>query len=1623
MKTLLKNSRHMFKTLFSVFILTLIFQPLVAQEAAKNDSIFEKISIDDLIKIKEYYDNRVDRLVSEKERSLLEGKKLGESFLSDEAVKIENRDKIYIRIAEYYIEEAERDFSQAMERYEDKFDEYERQFELYQKGELAEEPTLPETPSTDYSKAISIYDRLLDEYPASEHADAALYSKAWLKDKTGAGPESRRLFQEVIDKYPDSPFAPESYIQLAEYYFRPREDKTDEDQTVLELRKAIQLYKKVLRYRDSRRYDEALYKLGWSYYKLASRDPAYYTDAITYFMAVADDIELARKLDPQGEISNPNVRDEAIEYIGISFTDESYTQNGVDKARRMLERLGDKEYGVEIMRAIGQTYEQIDENTKAIYAFRNLLDMYPYYREAPVIQDKISKAVFAAGDDQGAYRERAVLFEKYNPKSDWYARLEQSNIENKFQYLDLAYRKSEEALRANLYMDLERAETAEAANQPATQLWTGFGEECRTYLEVFPSDSNAYDIHWSYAIMLDQKLGRFEEAFEEYLTVSNDYLMKEHQHQAALYAVGVADTIVKIKYGSDDDSVTFSLADIAQLSPEALTPEETNLIQAYDNYIRLFPDGQYTPNFLASAGSIYYNHKKFAEAKVYFQTLVRRFPGAEEKSLAMRSIMDSYFALGKFKDSEIIAKRILSDENLPPEQREFASRRLAEAIFKNAEFLAEQGDFLASANEYLRLYEEVPENKQYVEPALWNAGLNFQKARDWVRSNEVFNILASEYPESEFSFDALNMMVENYKELEQFDNAARISERVYLKYPDSEDAEAKLYNASYFFQKASEWQEAIRVNNVYIANYPQENYAVDLFFKNADLYLKMDNLEEANRIYEEFAQRYPEDDRVVTAFYERGNYYLKNGLKEQAKQEYNKAISKSEEFRSEGKEYNPYIAGEAVHKLADILHEEYVAIELKQPQSNIERNTARMRSLLDELNQAYTRVLAFGSPRSFEATYNIARSYEEFADTYAGQEIDPSLDANKRFARQKEINEQSAALYENAVNQYKEVINRIPTIADKLGVDMSAPADSVVKEPALQTLAADTTLAEAEREVEPDSTRQMAFKFYEKAKDKVSELLYAEASLTSENVYSAINIQAPSSDPLNQILYKSLVYQQVVTPAVSNSIEAHLRNINEADEMGLSNKYVAESKRQILLTSNILAEEYKELAVSALDEYDRLIEEYKRLVELEFGTTNDKGLDYYGVATSAAQMLDENYALSNNALNAYANTLTLAQENGIENDLVRSTEDKMLRFGVETAERMQKYSKQANDLSALYATKFDTTENYNYDDARVEMETFYYTLGDNRLFLLENAFALKQKFEIKGAWANALLLKLLEMDPVRYSESIDKERVEVFSDQSWLYSLRDFASEWIETGFDDSGWQNADIVFSAINQFEPYDVSPDAIWTKSVTQPEATDTLGGADTLSPTGQSLADTSFAGLNDTIPGDTLLANAPVDTIGATQPGQILTTDAAATGFAADTLVFFRKNITFEGKVVGGNIYLTADDDFRMYINGEYIVDDQANDFMVVDTVDFYTIDRFLKQGKNIIAIDVMDRDLTGSGLKFYGYFEVIPSDITAAAEQELAEQRVTIQPQQLRRINILSKNRIPLNKQAGSNENEE
>ena len=79
---------------------------------------------------------------------------------------------------------------------------------------------------------------------------------------------------------------------------------------------------------------------------------------------------------------------------------------------RFIEKIGGREYGVEIMRSLGQTYQTTERNNEAIDAYAALLDMYPFYKDAPLIKQNIAETYFNLGDDSAAYRTRAELFQR-----------------------------------------------------------------------------------------------------------------------------------------------------------------------------------------------------------------------------------------------------------------------------------------------------------------------------------------------------------------------------------------------------------------------------------------------------------------------------------------------------------------------------------------------------------------------------------------------------------------------------------------------------------------------------------------------------------------------------------------------------------------------------------------------------------------------------------------------------------------------------------------------------------------------------------------------------------------------------------------------------------------------------------------------------------------------------------------------------------------------------------------------------------------------------------------------------------------------------------------------------------
>lgn len=1566
----------------------------VAQDGAVKDTSLSVFSVKDLVKIRKILAREREDLLKEQEKIRQRGVEVTQEFLGKSKDENSNQDKILIRVAEYYIEEEDLNFERRYDKYEADYEVYEQEVKAFEAGQLAAMPAEPKLPQKNYQEAIAIYDLIIRNFQESDLVDDAYYNKAYLLNEMEEFETAQQIFQSIIDEFPESEYAPEAYMKLAESFFYP-EPGDDTAETILKLNKAIQLYKNVLQYKDSPRYDEALYKLGWSYYRLAGENPDYYTDAIVYFMAVIQDIEKLKALDPTGEIIRADVKPEALQFVAASFIDPAYNKSGVDNARTFIEKLDKPSFGVEIMYNIGDRYAKITRWNDAIQAYNELLMMYPDYLYAPGVQKKIADAYIASEEYEQAFAERKLLFESYNPKSEWYARLEaRDDLEEQITAMDEAYSLTEEAFRTNITYLYNKALAKESDGGEVRADFEEFVDLCKLYLDNYPTDEKAYEINWALAYVFDTRLGRFEEAFAEYIRVSNDYLEDDHQFDAAINAINSADTLVKISVSSA------SLTEIGADQPvgravKTLTPEEKMLAEAYDNFIKLFPDSPETPTILAAAGALYYNKRQYDLAKKYYKTMVTKFPSSQQKSVGLLSLMNSYFFLGQYRDSEIVAKKILNTSGIPEEQIKVAQSRIGESIFKNGERLEQQGNHAEAAKEYRRVYEEAASYVSFVDNSLFRSARNFEQAGEWLKAIETYEILVSDFPESKQLLSAYINIASDYKELEDFLNVAKTNERIFDRFSGTPEAENALYNASLFYEKAEAWEEAIRANNLYIGTYPSNPESKDLLFENARFYLKLDDLASANRIYDEFASQYPNDPLTIEAFYNRGVYYFERTKNDSAKIEFNKAIARSSDFARAGRDPNLYFAAESNYKLGQILYREYKDIQLSYPQNTLRAQLERKQAKLTEVEGAFTQVISLGSIRSFEAMYRIAEAYEEFANAIANQALPEELSRDERLVQKTQVFNASVPAYERAVNEYKNVLINLPALAEKLDVSMDTTNVITDTTPEVN----DTTVA-IRKEAEVDSSSEVALKWYGRAKDNISLIQYNVAERSSDFVTDYLRVENPETG-LRSLVFQDQVLRTLVAQQVSTTIDAHLKNLEIANELGLENKYVEESKRKILLSRNVLATEYEGLFYQAIQEFRNALPNLEDLIEQGEGAVSAEGLDYYDYQdTYVMQMIYNMDQYAKIAMNQYKITLQLAQEHNINSDTRLTTEERMFNFGYDAGQQLTQLAVVPTQKSEEFITKYDSTQNENYSLGGTFFDDQAFELGQYSQDIYAFAYDISKEFQIENIWTQLMLVQLVQLDPVTYLEDLPKREFNVVSDDSWKATTR-YTTGWNTNVVSDGDWGAAKVIPTPIDLtfsgFDSLNVAPPAIWVSQL----AAGTTGSS-SVNPL--ELEDRSVV---DSLAEDNTLDQTSLETLRDTSLAILDRIEEP------DTLeAFFRQRVQLDSKPIDGWISVTGDKTYHLYINDVYITGGDMSPFETVEYLPFDIFSEFLKEGENLIAMSVKDFDgPPRQGLKFHMLLKLLPGEVSQSIEQIRAKMRQdNVDPVQLQKTGITNKNRI-------------
>ncbi|MFQ5863708.1 MAG: tetratricopeptide repeat protein [bacterium] len=1443
--------------------------------ALSTDSLLQTYSIDDLLELQEYYKNETERLLIEKDELRAKGIRDTEAFIEDHP-NSRILDRLIVRLAELYYEQAILD-------YEVTNDEYHRLLALYDKGEIEQ---LPEEPHKDYGEPLRLYQRIIDEFPESNLLDDALYNKGFLLEDLGQREQAFEAFQKLIEEFPESRYVPDALMRMAEHYFNPPVNDID---------KAIGLYQQVLNYKESSIYDAALYRLGWAYYKLND-----YPSAISYFTMLADDIEHAKEIDPEYQYHFPAVRDEAIEYIGISFLD----YGGPEKAAEYFRELGGREYGFDVLRKIGDVYLEVkEEYDQAINAYQLTLTMYPNSPKAPEIQAKMAEAYRKMNDERMSYVRRSELFRTYRPGTDWWENVEEP--EARKEALDLA----ERAMRDNIQLLLRRAKETDDQN-----LYFQAVNDSRDYLSTFSENSNAALIHWNMALTLDAKLALHDQAFDEYIKISNLYWNTRFQKQAAENAIAIADdvlrtdslssprTVLPLTIGEIREGLSSrdSLRQRLHLQRDALTEDQKRLVFALDNYVKLFPHEPETAKILAKAGALYYEHHQFKEALKYFRTLVKHFPGSPEIDHARYIIMESYFGKSDYESAELVARRL---RDMSPEYAAKANRRLAESIFLQAKTYADSLEHLRAAQEYRRMVAQAP-NVEFADLALYNSALEYEQAKEYRRAVDSYSQLLSEYPKSEHSLNALNNLAFDYRELSDFHNAALVYEKLAQLQPDEEMAQVALYNASVSFVQAEEWMRAIKVNTKFVERFPNAEDADELLFNNANYYLKLGDLGSANNIYAAFAEKFPDSPRVVEAFYHRGKYLKENNLINEAKEEFEKAVRKNNEFKDRGIDSNDFFAAEALYELTESKYNEYKNIEFKLPPAVMSENKVKKKQLLLDLVDSYTKLAGYGTVRLYEATYKIGRVYEDFAQTWALQDI-PAMDENRRIVAQKEINNTAAELYERAVEAYKNGVKVLSRFAEAYS----------------QSITPDTVAATSGKLVPLDTTLIAAEKWINKCQSKISETLYHIAEINFESVEQFLNAPSPPGmKKLEEIVYRYQLLVKAVDPTLKEIIAAHTRNINEGAELNLDNQWIELSKNKIVTMSNMVPNEYKNLGIEALTGYSEIVGPYENLIE-----SGDESAFELADQMSNFIEISSNYMLA--SAKGYKQSIENARSLNIQSDEIAAAEENLMRSIYEYAALADSFSIQADAKRRYYENLFKQTERIDYEDALFTFEENHFSLRDAVQKILMFGYETYEELAIENPWSQKVKLALVQSNPEEYGEMLGmaSETKLIPSNSTWLVSA-DFYSGWNEVDFNDSLWTPAKEIGPSTKFAES---TSKKIWIQ-----------------------MDQRSFPGTDST-------------KFDIAAPSEDTLSSANLTQFPeGQNKVYIRKAFEITGLPVSGLIQLNLDGSYNLFLNGQFVAVYDYDSSQEPSTR-IHDLSKFLQSGKNVLSLEVQDsNDLIGS-----------------------------------------------------------
>ncbi|WP_224368734.1 tetratricopeptide repeat protein [Hyalangium versicolor] len=954
------------------------------------------------------YEKLIGELEIKERKERLDAIARFEEFLRRYPLEPRYSPDVMFRLAELYYERSSDEHLAAMREHEEKL------------KALPEGADAPPEPEASFAPSIAIYTRLINDFPKYRLNDAVWYLLGYCMEKQGQFDESRATYEELIARYPTSRFATEAWVRIGEYWFDSYSDP-------MALTKAAEAYEAATKDKTHPLYDKALYKLGWTYYRMDRFD-----EAVDRFLALADFYE-AQKEAKGDEAGGGDLREEALQYVAVSLADDTW--GGLPKAQALFAQRGPRPYEADIYRRLGNIWFDQTNHTAAIEAYRLVLQKEPLAPDAPQIQQKIVQAYERDRKMDESYAEAERLATAYAPGSDWY-----KDHQSEPDVLATADDLAEKSLYRTALYHHQQAQAFKKDGK-YDQALVGYQVAARAYgayLDRFPRTKSSYEMRYYYAECLYNSF-QFALAAKSYEEVRDSRLDNRFLSEAAFSAVlswqkQLAEDVKagKAKEYKPLRSAERPAGEVVQVIP--LVEPEPQLVAASDAYVAVLPKDEKSPGIAYQAAELYYSHNDFPEARKRFEQIVKSYPKHEVARFSTNLIVESFLIDKDWRSVESVAGRLADNKDVIDPSTDLYKSLVKFKLggrFNLAQELMDQQKYEEAAAKFIELVDEAPRH-EFADKALNNAAVCYEKSLRFDSALKLYERIYREYPTSTLADAALFRVAVNAENSYDFDKAVVSYQKLVKDYPASKDREAALYNSARLLEGQQRYADAAAAFLRYADLFPNSEDAPKNQFRAALIYEKQEDwkgqIRALNEFVEKFSKKPAQAELVVDARRRIGDAYKKLGKTKEAQRAWEDAAFEFDR-RKLKPDTAPIAADAAAYsrfQLAEFEFEKFDKLKIGGNGKALTNSFTAKRAAVKTVNEAYTKVIAYKRVEwSLAAFYRKGYTLERFANTIIETPIPPDV---KRLGEeavvtyQDQLAQQTATLEDAAVESYTATI-------------------------------------------------------------------------------------------------------------------------------------------------------------------------------------------------------------------------------------------------------------------------------------------------------------------------------------------------------------------------------------------------------------------------------------------------------------------------------------------------------------------------------------------------------------------------------------------------------------------------